>query len=69
MNIGLWLQYGVIAVIVVACVLYTAKKLRASAKDGSCAGGCDGCGGSCCSTDEPAQQDESKPVRFIASQH
>lgn len=64
MKIELMLQYAVIAVLLVACVLFTVKKLYTGAKSGGCAGGCDACG-SCGPVDAPAG-DAVKPVRFFA---
>lgn len=65
MSIGLMVQYGVIAVLLAGCVAYTVKKLRASARDGSCAGGCDSCGSGC--TPQADTRDTVKPVHFIAT--
>lgn len=45
MNLGLWMQYGVITVLLLLCIGYTVRKLRASARSGGCAGGCGACGG------------------------
>lgn len=45
MNMGLWIQYGVVVLIVLACVVHLVRKFRASAKGGDCGAGC-----SCCSS-------------------
>lgn len=43
MSHGLWLQYAIIGLLVVASVVYTVRKLLSSAKTGDCAGGCSSC--------------------------
>ncbi|BEV71796.1 MULTISPECIES: FeoB-associated Cys-rich membrane protein [unclassified Paludibacterium] len=53
MSHGLWMQYVIIGLLVVASVVYTVRKLHKSARTGDCAGGCSSCN-SCGSPQEDA---------------
>ncbi|TDR82870.1 FeoB-associated Cys-rich membrane protein [Paludibacterium purpuratum] len=55
MNNGLWIQYAIIGALVVVSLVYVARKLRASVKNGDCAGSCGHCGGCGDDSEEPAK--------------
>lgn len=67
MNIGLWIQYGIVGVLVVASVVYAIRKVSASARTGDCAGGCSQCNH--CGTGSADQTTSVAPITLQRAPH